>query len=150
MDPRLLAGFEANEAWARSVVEQYHTLSDTPFYCLRETFERFYPDTLILYTTRPRADWVRSMLAHGRAGGAFFARLHGLRGIPYTSADIPLLERAYDEHHATVCRSLPVIDLADCDDRAKWELISQALPAPEVCRERSRNLRWPHANRSSC
>jgi hypothetical protein len=146
-NPEILRRFRANDPEIRQAVEQYHTLSDTPFYALRQTFEQYYPNTLILYTTRPKKDWVQSMLNYRVAGGNFLASLYGLPRFPHTPVDQRNLENLYDAHHADVCYRLPAIDLGEADDSSKWELLCSAFPNAKDLIERTKNLRWPHANR---
>ncbi|MFY7805963.1 MAG: sulfotransferase [Limnoraphis robusta] len=145
-NPEILKQFRANVRDVRRIVEQYHTLSDTPFYALRETFEHYYPDTLILYTTRPKPDWIESMVKYQVAGGQFLANLYRMPRFPYTVADKDLLSHLYDTHHAAVCQGLPSINIGENDDRPKWELLCSALPNPREMMERARHLKWPHAN----
>jgi len=137
-----------NDPKCRRLLSRFHTLSDTPFYALRDTFEQYYPETLILYTTRPKNDWIRSMIKHQMAGGEFLANLYGIQRYPYTEADSCELERVYDEHHAKVCKGLPSIDISVDDDSAKWELLCSALPRPTQCLKRSKGIPWPHENGS--
>jgi hypothetical protein len=118
-NPEILERFRANDPETRQAVEQYHTLSDTPFCALRKTFEQYYPDTLILYTTRPKQDWVKSMLNYQVAGGRFLANLYKLARFPYTGLDQENLRNLYDAHHADVCYGLPSIDLGEANDSSK-------------------------------
>ena len=146
--PALLASFQSNDPESRRFVSAYDTLSDTPFYALRDTFERHYPETRILYTTRPKRDWVRSILSNPMAGGEFLARLYGLRDAPYAERHRESLERLYERHHTEVCHGISAIDLGLADDRAKWELLCAGLPDPETALKRSIGLEWPRENRS--
>lgn len=145
--PETLAHFRANDPACRRFLAQYHVLTDTPFYASRETFEKHYPDTRIVCTTRPREEWVRSMLEMRKAGGEFLVALYGLRGVPCRPGDEDLLRRAYDRHHDSVCRDLPVIDLAESDE-ARWDVLCAALPDPAAARRRAAGLRWPRLRRS--
>ncbi len=149
-EPEILARFRANDPECRRVISQFHTLSDTPFYSLRDTFETHYPGTLILYTTRPKEDWIRSMLRHKLAGGVFLSQLYNLNcAPPYTEANTAELGRLYDEHHERVCYDLPSIDLQSDNHREKWKLICSALPNAESCLALTESQPWPHTNNST-
>lgn len=147
-NPKLLRKAKANHPNCREFMAQYHAVSDTPFYAMRETFERFYPNALILYTTRDRDEWVESMIAHRRAGGRFLANLYGLSGVPpYATSHQAMLARMYDRHHAEVCVGLPSIDIGDQNDHVKWELLCSALPNPAEAMAKVAHRTWPHRNR---
>ena len=149
LDPTLLTRLKSNDPRLRRFLAQYHALSDTPFYALRNVFERHYPDALLVHTTRPKDDWIRSKLNFKTAGGEFLSSLCELRGVPYSRTDRGALGRLYDLHHATVCHRLPAIDLADPDSHAKWEVLCSAFPRREGIISRAVELEWPHANRFS-
>lgn len=148
-DADLLRAVHQNTATSRRFLSEFHALADTPFYALRNAFEAHHPETRLLYTTRPREEWVESMIRHGRAGGEFLARLYGLRGIPWCEPDRPALSAAFDQHHETVCHGLPAIDLSGPDDGERWRVFCSCLPDFETHFEQVRELAWPHENRGT-
>ena len=148
-DVSTLAKFMQNNSDSRRFLSQYHALSDTPFYALRDVFEFYYPETSMVFTTRPKRDWVRSMITYRSAGGQFLAQMYRLTGPPYTQDQAEQLGAAYDHHHQAVCGGLPSIDLGSLDDRRKWKVLCAALPNPEACLARSASLSWPHENSST-
>ena len=82
-NPDVLDQFRKNAPTWREYLCQFDSLCDTPFYVLRKEFEQYFPDTTIVYTTRPKKDWVNSMLRSRIAGGDFLAKTYELPGIPY-------------------------------------------------------------------
>ncbi len=78
--PELLEQFRCGVGPGIEEVSRYDVVTDTPFYALREIFEAHFPETRIICTTRPCDEWVASIIGHGRAGGAFLARLYNLHG----------------------------------------------------------------------
>lgn len=147
-DPTVIERFKANDGEIRKFLSQYHALSDTPFYALRDTFEQYYPHVTLVFTTRPKEDWVKSMFKHQRAGGNFLTKLYGAKGIPYKENDQHKLSQIYDQHHASVCYGLPSIDLESQDDQVKWKLLCSAFPQHKELLLRALEIKWPHENRS--
>jgi hypothetical protein len=146
-DPELLARFKMNDLEARRFLAQYHVLSNTPFYALRDTFERYYADTLLVFTIRPRDDWIQSMINKKLAGGTFLANLYGPRGIPWCSTDRDALGQLYDMHHDEVCHGLSSIDLGDTDSHTKRKLLCSALPDGAQALMSVQDLERPYENR---
>ena len=145
-DPEVLNMFIGNQDEARNFLSQYHTLSDTPFYAFRDVFEKYYPDTLLVYTTRSKESWVQSMINHGNAGGVFLSGRYDVEKPPYTESRVRDLEKIYDLHHEKVCRGLPAIDLASEDDDLKWKLLCSGLPDSPDCIQKTVGRSWPHEN----
>lgn len=145
-NPIVIDRLKANDGELRQFLSGYDALSDTPFYALREIFELYYPDTMLIYTTRPKTEWIKSMLNHRMAGGDYLVKRYGLRGVPYKKEDQDDLSRLYDQHHEQVCWDLPSIDLGDLNDQSKWQLLCSAFPHHEALFLRTKNMKWPHEN----
>jgi hypothetical protein len=145
--PEILTSFRRGEGPGIVHVTRFELLTDTPFYALRRTFERWFPQTHIIATSRPRSDWIRSMVRHGRAGGRFLAEMYGLRGPVYGEADATVLGQMYDRHHDEVCRNLPIIDLS-MPDSEKWRTLCAAFPRTSRTLQRCERWPWPFMNRS--
>lgn len=146
--PEVLTSFRRGEGPGIAHVTRFELLTDTPFYALRQAFEMWFPQTRIIATSRPRSDWIRSMIRHGRAGGRFLAQMYGIHGPVYSEADATVLGEVYDRHHQEVCRNLPVIDLSMPDPR-KWRTLCTTLPLASGYPARCNRWPWPFLNRSA-
>ena len=147
-DPATRARLERSEGPERTFLRGFDVLGDTPFYALRPVLERVFPDARLIATVRPREDWIRSMIAHGRAGGAFLCQHYALPPLPHQEASRDALAAAYDRHYAEVAHDLPKIDLAADDHHERWQLLCSALPDAAARLARVANDAWPHVNPS--
>lgn len=142
-DAKVFNDAKINLGCTRSTLSSFHGFSDTPFYALREPIERFYPWTSVVHTTRNKDSWLRSMIRHKLAGGAFLRDMYGLPQQPYDTSHLELLSNLYDRHHAEVCRDSPAIHLEHMSDRRKWETLCRALPDPGKWLGRVGTMPWP-------
>lgn len=144
-----LIGLLRDSPSSRQHLSGFATLSDTPFYALRETFDANYPDTTIIYTTREKDGWVQSMLAFGTAGGNFLAQMYGISSPRYSDEHKGELEYVYDKHHEIECEGLAAIHLEQMSDEQKWQVLCNALPNSVQLSELVKGLPWPHINSSA-
>ncbi|MEM7193909.1 MAG: sulfotransferase [Pseudomonadota bacterium] len=134
--------------YSQRFLSQYATLSDTPFFILRKTFEKHYPGTRLIFTTRCKASWIKSMISHGTAGGQFLRDIYDVPSGDYTSEHTPYLSTIYDRHHQAECAGLPEIHLTEMSDDDKWRVLCEALPDSDRYMSICRGLPWPHQNKS--
>ena len=129
----------------------HDSLTDTPFFMLdRAKMERVHPRASLICTSRPREDWVGSMVAFQQntsqvAGGFpfmwFMSRVIGRWPSSTRHGSIQAPEpdalRAYhDWHMNTTCGGLPQLRLTDTGS-LRWATFCSAVPAVwrAACRE---------------
>ena len=144
-DPELLERLRCGRGPGVEELSQYDLVTDTPFYALRETFERNFPQSRLICTTRPCEDWIESMIAHRSAGGAFLAREYGLPGPPHLRNHATALRRAWIRHHDEVASGLLTLDLRGADEE-RWDLLISLLRVTEENALRCRAMPWPQLN----
>lgn len=144
--PTLVLEARSNSQLTRRVFSRYAALGEAPFYAMREVFERYYPATLLVYTTIGRERWIDSMIRHPATGRNFLKELYHLPGPPHCANHHEALGAAWDQHHDTVCADLTVIDMDEMSDREKWETIIRALPNSRRYLRNIESVAWPESN----